>query len=89
MSVCGKVLVRVQGNDGVVFTGVGPIGWRRRFEWNGVSAVRTTEHTGSRGATSNQITLEGKRRLDFGSGIKTDRLDFMLVALRQMLRTHR
>ena len=31
MSLCGKVTVKVDDDDGVIFTGVGPIGWRRRF----------------------------------------------------------
>ena len=89
MSVCGKVCVKVQGNNGVVFTGVGPIGWRQRFEWNGVTTFRIADRVGSRGATSNQITMEGRKRLDFGSGIRADRLDFMIGALRHMRNQHR
>jgi hypothetical protein len=89
MTVCGKVCVRVQGNNGVVFTGVGPIGWRRRFEWDGVTSFRVTEHVGNRGAASNQITIEGRKRLDFGSGIKVERLDFMIGALRRLRHQHR
>jgi hypothetical protein len=89
MSVCGKVSVRVRGNEGMVFTGVGPIGWRRRFDWSDVTGLRLTERTGSRGAISNQISFEGNKRLDFASGLKAERLDFMIAALRQMRQQYR
>ena len=89
MSVFGTILVRVRGDAGVVFTGVGPIGWRRRFEWSAVTGLGVTKHVGSRGATSDQITIEAKQRLDLGNGIKRERLDFMIGALRLMQRHYR
>lgn len=82
MSVCGKITVQVSGKQGTIFTGIGPIGFRRRFEWDGITAIRRTEHTGNRGAVSNQITFEGRKQINFGSGLKTERLEFMLNALR-------
>ena len=89
MTVCGKVCVRVHGNSGVVFTGVGPIGWRRQFEWDGVTSIRITERVGNRGSRSDQITIEGRKRFDFGSGVNAERLDFMVGALRRMRQQHR
>jgi hypothetical protein len=86
MSVCGKVTVSVDGDDGVIFTGVGPIGWRRRFDWRKVSSIRRTEKVGNRGGVSEQITFEGETRLNFAAGIKTERLDFMLAMLRKKWR---
>jgi hypothetical protein len=86
MSVCGKVAVKVDGEAGVIFTGVGPVGWRRRFNWRGVTAIHCTEKTGNRGATSEQITLEGEKRMNFAGGVKTERLDFMLAMLRKKWR---
>jgi hypothetical protein len=86
MAACGKVTVRVDGDAGVIFTGVGPFGWRRRFSWNGVSAIRRTEKRGNRESSSEQLTFEGEKRLNFAAGVKAERLDFMLAALRQMSR---
>jgi hypothetical protein len=86
MSVCGKVVVSVEGDNGTVFTGVGPIGWRRRFNWRTVSAIRRTESHGRRGSVAEQITFEGDKRLDFAAGLKSERLDFMLTVLRKKWR---
>lgn len=86
MSICGEIIVTVREDSGVVFTGVGPIGWRQRFDWRKVSAIRRTERIGRRGSVSQQITLEGEKRLDFASGVKNERLDFLLFALRKKWR---
>ena len=82
MSVCGKVTVTSAGETGVVFTGVGPLGWRRRFEWQKITAIRRTENVSRRGAASEQITFEGEKRMNFAVGVKAARLDFMLAVLR-------
>jgi hypothetical protein len=83
MSVCGKVEVRVDGESGVVFTGVGPIGWRRRFNWRKVTAIRVTDCRNRRGYTSRQITLDGETKINFASSIKEERLDFLFAVLRK------
>ena len=89
MTVCGKVVVRVQGDAGEIFTGVGPIGWRRRFSWRGVSAIRVTEQRGNRGGTTEQLTLQGEKPLNFAGGVNAGRRAFMQAALRQMQRLSR
>jgi len=86
MSVCGKVVVTVDGDDGAIFTGVGPIGWRRKFNWREVSAIRRTEKYGNRGSVLQQITFEGQKRLNFAAGVKDERLDFLFRALRRKWR---
>jgi hypothetical protein len=88
MTVAGKVRVRVEGDEGQLFTGVGPFGWTRRFSWREMTKVGTTQKQGRNGS-SEQITLEGQRRIDFGSGLNTDRLHFVLAALRKMRREKR
>ena len=86
MSVCGKVVVNVDDENGVIFTGVGPIGWRRRFNWSNVSGIRRTERYGNRGSVSQQITFDGEKRMNFAGGMKGERLDFMFAALRKKWR---
>lgn len=86
MAACGKIVVRVDGKNGEVFTGVGPIGWRRRFQKDDVTGVRRTERRSRKGQVADVITLEGRKPINFASGIKAARLTFMLAALRQWLR---
>ena len=40
MAVCGKVVVTVNGNEGTVFVGIGPLGWTRSFDWSAVTVIR-------------------------------------------------
>jgi hypothetical protein len=84
MTVCGKMLVRVQGHKGMVFTGFGPLGFRKRFDWDEITAVRRTSKPGSEGSSSPQITLEGRERINVGVGLSGKRFDFMLAALRHV-----
>lgn len=86
MSVCGKVTVRVRGKQGTIFTGIGPLGWRRSFAWDEVTVVRRTEHVGQRGRVSTQITLDGRKPIQFGSGLTAERQEFLFNALRSQRR---
>lgn len=82
MAVCGKTSLRVQGDDACIFTGIGAIGIRRHFSWSGVTKIHRTVSFGKN--RSEQITLEGVKRLNFASAVKAERMDFMLAVLRQM-----
>ena len=82
MAVCGKVVVRVDGDEGSIFTGFGPFGWCRRFDWQKVTAIRRTERYGSRGSILHQITLEGDKRLNFSAGASIEQLDYVFATLR-------
>jgi hypothetical protein len=87
MTVCGKVVLSVRGDDGEIFTGVGTIGWRRRFAWSQVR--RITERISS-GPASNwnkmTICLEGPAKwIQFASLVKDDRRAFMAHLARRML----
>jgi hypothetical protein len=87
MSVAGKVELVLHGDELSVFTGVGPVGWTRRFVWSEFSSVR--EDSGRGGFNLNgrgqKIALEGKRRASFGAMLSEDRRYFLLGVLRQML----
>jgi hypothetical protein len=85
MTICGKMTVSVDGDDGVIFTGVGPIGWRRRFNWRKVTSIRRTQQM-NRNGMSEQITFDGEKRLNFAGGIKAERLDYLLAVLRKKWR---
>jgi len=84
MAACGKVRVRLDGKNGEVFTGVGPVGWRQRFQKDDVTGVRRTERLGDKGV-SHQIMIEGRKPIQFASGLSVERLNFLLGTLRQAL----
>jgi hypothetical protein len=89
MMICGRISIAVQGDQGRIFTGVGPIGWTRRFKWSAVTTV-SQEPVGysKNGQPQVAIVLQGDNnlRLKFASGIKEERRYFMLNALRSLLR---
>lgn len=87
MSVCGKVVVRVSDSEGVVFTGIGPIGWHRRFHAPEVTAVRVERGASGNNAQGMTIVLDGPQRVRFGSGLTEARRDFIANVLRHEL-TH-
>lgn len=95
MTVCGKVVVSVDRTlgavdrlDGRVFTGVGPIGWRRRFDWTATSAVEESwahqRYSGDNGGLL--IALVGPKNIKLASMVSQQRRDYLLRGLRTLLR---
>lgn len=83
MTVCGRVDLIVAGSTGKLFTGVGPLGWTRRFHWSEVTKIDEDvlgyEYSGSNGQV---ISLVGKTRLKFGSMMSEARRYYLLQGLR-------
>ena len=88
MTICGKMVISVQGDQGRLFTGLGPLGRTRLFKWSNIKSA--TEETGfyRNGQPRLAIILQGddNTRLKFASGINEERRYFMLNALRSLLR---
>jgi hypothetical protein len=85
MTVAGKLTVTVRRGEGVVFVGVGPFGWRKRFNPSEVRRVREEVRRGSKGSTTRSIVLEGAERIELGSMLSEERQRFMLHVLRYLL----
>jgi len=87
MTTLGKVVVRASGDQGVVFVGVGPLGWTRKFRRSEIKMARVAM---SKWQQNNrnvpQLELDGPVPIRFGSGLTEARRHFMLAALRQYLR---
>ena len=86
LCVCGKIVVRREGDRGEVFTGIGRIGWTRRFRWSEVKAVRrslTKWQQNNRRVPLIEIEL-GTKSLRFGSQLTSQRREFLLRALKQV-----
>lgn len=86
MAIAGRTEVQLQGEKGTIFTGVGSLGVRRRFDTAEISRVyedRARWHgVGSYGGS---IVLEGKRRLKFGEGLREERRYFVFKVLQALL----
>ena len=86
MMLGGKVVVKVEGNSGRIFVGVGPLGWKRNFNWSEVSGFRQQDAKWhGPGCSGMQIVAEEKRESAFGSMLDGRRRLFLLGMLRQML----
>lgn len=83
MSVIGRVVVSVSGDDGVIFTGVGPIGWRRRFSWDGARSVGTSISSSNDGNPSRSIRIVGTVPFTFGSMLTEPRRRYLAGVLRR------
>ncbi len=85
MTICGKVEVTL-GDASSVFTGVGRLGWRRRFDWSAVQSIReenmSVQYPGGQPAA---LVMEGAERVKFGSGVSEKRRYFLLTALKSLL----
>jgi len=87
MSVCGKVRIRVEGDQGDIFTGVGCVGRRKRFDWSQVSTVSeqwgNVRHPTNHGGA--YIALDGQQRVKFGVMLNDERRYFVVNVLKQFL----
>jgi hypothetical protein len=81
MAICGKVVVRVADAEGEVFTGIGPLGWRRLFDAQEIRSVRIEPYVSGR-QHSMRIVLDGPHKLRFGSLLTEARRDFIADVLR-------
>lgn len=86
MSVCGKVEVRLRDRQGVIFVGVGGLGWKRRIHLDHIDTI--TEHGWSGanypGHQGSGILLQGRSRLRFATNLNEPRRHFMLNALKTL-----
>jgi hypothetical protein len=85
-ALLGRVEVRLEGDRGSIFTGMGALGWRRRFDLRLVRSVTL----GKTKWTSNevhkpQIILEADRQIRFGAGVPEMRLAWVVTVLRKTL----
>ena len=83
----GHTEVRVAGTQGSVFTGIGALGWRRRFDASQVKEMRLLETTSSKGQNTTSLLIETRegKQLKLGSLLTSERRKFFLGALRKTL----
>lgn len=89
LCLAGRIEVRMRGGEGVVFTGAGTIGWRRRFDLSKVARVTLQRSKAdSDSATKTEVLIAADRDIKFGSGLPEER-KLWLAAVLQRLLVHR
>jgi hypothetical protein len=90
-AIGGRTEVTIRNGEGVVFTGLGPIGWRQRFDARAVRAVRIDDQAWSDSDGHRQrkawIVIETRdgAKTRFGSMLLEERRRFVAGALSNML----
>jgi hypothetical protein len=91
MCLGGRTEVKVRDWQAELFTGIGPVGYRRKFKTDGVKDVRIEDRrwTDSDGDRSRKTHIvlemaEGKP-LKFGSSLSEERREFVAGALRSVI----
>ncbi len=90
-ALAGRTEVRLNRTEGVIFTGIGPLGWRRRFMTPDVKEVRIDnqqwrDSDGDRRSKTHIIVeLNSGRLLKFGSMLREDRRKFVAAGAARAL----
>ena len=87
LTIWGKVELTFSRYGGEIFTGVGKIGRRQKFDWDDISTVQEVTQARNRsgrkgraGAMQKSIVMEGKRRLSFGMWLQESRQYYLYRA---------
>ena len=88
----GLVTVARKGDEGSVFRGIGPFGWKRRFRWRDLMCVNEANaaFVPRRNAPSYRLislTFERGRRLslNFGTVLSAEQRDFLIALIRSQI----
>ena len=86
----GRTELRIQGGEGILFSGIGPLGFRKRFSTSEVRGVRIDNKAwrDSDGASHRkaQIVIETNGKpITFGSMLTEERRQFLAAAVKKEL----
>jgi len=85
MFITGKVEITLDQREGKVFTGVGKIGYTKRFDLDDITTVREKITTGNKERTGTAIALEGQKQITFGGFLSESRRYYLLKTLQKVL----
>ncbi len=91
-SVAGRCELKLAGDEGVIFTGIGPLGWRQRFRTGEVADVRLENRQwrdsdgDRRNGSKITIELSSGKKLTFGSSLPDARRKFLALATKRACR---
>jgi hypothetical protein len=89
----GRTEIQIQANQGLLFTGIGPLGWRKRFSTSDVRDVRIEEkrwrdNNGGSHRNSQIIIETAQKPIKFGSMLSQERRAFVAGCLKKELIRH-
>lgn len=91
MAIAGRVSFERRGDVLTLFTGVGPLGWRRRLRWSEVKGVEPEDASARYPGSERQqlMLVTAERRAPIGSGVTKERQHFLENALLRLLAEER
>ncbi|MFN8579004.1 MAG: hypothetical protein U0354_19420 [Candidatus Sericytochromatia bacterium] len=84
MAMIGRISIKVEDNEGVIFTGVGSTGLQKFFKVDEISYIKENENI-NRNTRVGSIIFEGKKRIVFGSGLSEERRYYIIQALSSLM----
>ena len=86
LSIAGRIEVRLRGDEVTVFTGCGPIGWRRRVDARQVKSVGLGWTTWKENDEAKPVVvIECDRTVRIGSMLTKPRREWVAAVLKQIL----
>lgn len=86
LTICGKVELTYDRDGGTVFTGVGRIGFKKKFLWKEISKIEAKASLNNQnliGGYGSVIVMEGKSQISFGAGLNQERRYYILKSLQK------
>lgn len=82
LSMMGTLVVTINGQEGRVFTGVGWVGWTRRFDASAVRSVKLGETSyQENGRTKSVIVIDANRKVKFGTVMEDEQRRWTIAVL--------
>lgn len=85
-SLCGKIVITVEGHRGTIFTGVGVVGRRQPFDWARTTSAEDECVPAGRSGFAYELVLDGPTQIRFGRSLPEKQQLEVLAVLRRMLR---
>jgi hypothetical protein len=81
----GRTEVRITNSQATVFTGIGALGWKRRFRPSHVKSCRVHQRHNSEGSDTFTVLVETRegKEIKFGALLSNERRQFIVKALRK------
>jgi hypothetical protein len=86
MNLAGRIEVRIGESEASVFTGVGPLGWRRRFDPSRVQSVKLGYTKWETNGSPNEIiVIDADRTVKFGALLREGRRTWLRAILHALM----
>lgn len=88
ISVMGKVEIRTDRLGGKIFTGIGPFGFTKKFQWLEIDSINEYISMSNK-SRQTRIALNGQKRIRFGSDLNSSKRYYLLKSMQTLHRSMR